>query len=736
MSATEKTAAALCRLLTKGDEADRCHALRALGALRHAGSVPALVERLYDSDPDVCIDAAGALGRISDPAAIPHLLELLHNHPEGEVRSCVIEALGCFTDPQVETALLNTAAQRPDNLICDDEWDDWWDMQLHAVTALGQGRSAKAVPVLRAILEDEESQGIETELLNSLARIGGEGVAVLKQRLLHGSTQERRRAATALGLAKDPEAHPLLGEALLDREAEVRSAAIQALAAAGACGYLKAILLSLRDPNATVRCAAVESCVRLAVLGEQESNLACHLLPLLDDSNTMVRSTTIDTLDTLDERQLAVCGTRERITLCLRDANEQVAAAACRFVAHHRVSEARIDLLQIANHRMASAYLRQQAIHALGRLHEPDRRTIDTLHRATRDREQSVQLEALGALTTLSTGATPQAEYALQAVLEAACRPSPPAPQTGHPATAAPPSRQPEPRPAPVSTLEAIGMAQTHNTAPPGTGNPEEICEHPEQKEQVEAPAAPRREQHDPAVPLRILAIRALADCDREEALTALIDALQDDSAAVRREAASSIGHIAARCPKYTALRQAVGPLLSQLELGEEEMRHTCARTLARLGSATALPHLDGALEDRSRQVRIEAIGGVVVLATAHGSTQQTIGGIIRRLQSRLDDSASGVRLAAARGLAELLPLAGANPPVRQVVERIIAAARIDHGSHARQMGRILREIDREAAAETLLRQLETMESSGERRFVIELLEELLAEEEAGEAPA
>ena len=742
MSARKNTAAALCRLLTTGDEADRCHALRALGAMRDSASIPALIERLYDADPDVCTDAAEALGRIGDPVAIPDLLELLHNHPDGEVRSSVVEALGNFSDPRVEAALLICAAQRPENLVCDDEWDDWWDMQLHAVTALGRMRSTKSIAVLRTILEDEESQGIEAELLTALARIGGDGLEVLEQRLLRGSPAERRRAATALGHAADRKAPALLGEALLDQEAEVRGAAIRALGAAGASGYLKVILISLKDPDAGVRSSAAETCGLLAAGSGHSSDLAEQLVPLLDDADPLVRSTTIRTLDMLHGEQLSSSGATARITLRLSDPEAAVAAAACRFVARHRVDAARRDLLQIAADEQGSAYLRQQAVHALGALEDTDQQVIDTLCRAIRDPEQPVRLEALGSLMNLAGTDTPLADSALQAVLDAARGVSP---GTAQPEPAA--QEQPEPGAAPHpargsanSTLEAIGMALA-DTAPgprqpqPDSEELDDIREHLDLAEKMEALTAPGRADSDPATGIRCLAIRVLARSDREEAFATLIDSLQDASPGLRREAAISIGRIAARCADPSRLQHATGPLLSQMEFGEESIRHACARSLARLGSTSALPHLLGALTDRSSQVRIEAVNGLVDLV-ANGAAAEAdapVTEIMQQLQERLGDPASGVRLAAAKGLASLLPVAGEELPARQVVERIVAAARIDHGSQARDMGRILREIDREAAVDTLLQQLDSMDTSSERRFVIELLEELLAVEEAGE---
>ncbi|HEX22321.1 MAG TPA: HEAT repeat domain-containing protein, partial [Chromatiales bacterium] len=98
---------ALRRLLSKGDELDRCCACRSLGVLGSRDAVQALVKHLRDDDIDVCIDAAESLGLLDDPTAVAPLIESLHNDSDGEIRVSVVEALGRLGGEQATSALLS-----------------------------------------------------------------------------------------------------------------------------------------------------------------------------------------------------------------------------------------------------------------------------------------------------------------------------------------------------------------------------------------------------------------------------------------------------------------------------------------------------------------------------------------------------------------------------------------------------------------------------------------------------
>ena len=177
MSYRKQVIKSLSELIAKGDEADRCYACRALGAIGGSGAIPVLTERLRDEDIDVCIDAAEALGHLREPAAVSALLESLVKNPNGEVMIAAVEALGEIGGAETVAPLMEVAARRPNNIIAygDESWDPWWDIQLQAVKALGRHRISEAVSILVGILNDEENQDIKSEILKALAEIGDGG---------------------------------------------------------------------------------------------------------------------------------------------------------------------------------------------------------------------------------------------------------------------------------------------------------------------------------------------------------------------------------------------------------------------------------------------------------------------------------------------------------------------------------------------------------------------------------
>ncbi len=765
MSAKKQTVTALCQLLSRGDEADRCYASRTLGVLQESAALPALTECLRDEDPDVCVDAAEALGRIGNPEAIPALLELLQNHPDGEVRTGAVEALGNISDHRVTAALITVAAKRPDNLAWDDEWDDWWDMQLHAVKALGRMRAIEAVSILQHILDDEESQGIDIEVLTALAHIGRKGLKVLEQRLISGTASERRRAATVLGRAGTDEAVTFLRHALLDKDTDVRSAAIKALGVANATSYLKVVLVSLKDPEPGIRTAAIETSALLASGASQDNDIADQLVPLLDDQNPLVRATTIKTLTALAADHPLAPEVAEQICLRLSDQEAAVTTAACQFLARCRTPHAKNDLLQIATNRQAGVYLRQQAIQALATTGDTGTKVFNALTCAIDDKEQLIRLESLTTLMKLATLDAPDADRALNIVINALCgqletgteigKDEPvesatiPVQQSRQPLDSPPENAVVDTGKQPASsTLEAISNSNTEmllreNT--PDTTDPDhqhktdipgkeltELQEYIDLAEKNIQPATSKKFAVTNDV--RLLSARVLATSSREEVITALIACLNSNEPELRREAAVSIGRIAAHSANTATLQNTLEPLLTQLELGDEKMRHACTRTLAKLGNTAAFPHLLDALDDKASQVRIEAVNGLVELSVSLGGNDHTEtaspANILERVQVCLSDSANGVRLATARGLATLLSQMDGKLFEKNIIKNIIAAAYVDNGSLAREMGRILKKINIEASTHTLLSQLETAQSSSERRFVIELLEEILVSEQ------
>jgi len=807
----------LCHLTTTGDEADRCHASRALGVLGDTSAIPALVQCLRDEDIDVSIDAAEALSRIGNPSAIPALLDSLTHDPNGEVKTAVVKALGKIGGTDVIVPLLEIAKSCPDNMDWDDteDWDAWWDMQLLAVEALGNMRVTEAIPVLASILEDEEGQAIESEVLTALALIGGAGNTVLMQRLTNGSPRERRRAATALGLSKSPEVHKAIAYAMTDREAEVRVAALRALGKLGASHYIDIMLRCLKDPKALVRRAAIEVTTDLSVNQDNIDIVREKLAPLLSDASPAVRAATLTALrSTIYGHRLPTpvdWSELEQIRHCLTDQDNTVVSAACTLLAHLGDHSVLTVLLQILSDQERDAALRSTVTTALGILGNTE--AIGILNWAIKDDAQPVRLAALNALMQLektresdlsqpSDADAPEGQdneqappttplsiiiSALKGKVEPA-KASTPAVEPDNASIPAPdnastPARksaqasiasdqveitpdvaQPmmdaeslatdglqstrdsdtlpieQQRPA-MSTLEAIALdnveaALLMNESFDAAKLPQNSEGFNAEIQEYRAIAQENIElgerlfvqkKVDVAADVRHLSARILGNSDHIDAVKALIEALNDDDPILRRFAAESLGHIARRSPETKGLANALGGLVILMNVGDNELRLACTRTLGVLGNRFALPILIGGLQDDDANVRTQTIQSLTALLPSKlnsvncevemASKEINTEAIIAQFVEMLHDISASVRKAAACALATLQHT--------EALDLIIDAAFMDGGATSRDMGKILRLLNIEQSGAKLLKSLESVPDSFHRRFVIEMLEEV-----------
>jgi HEAT repeat protein len=236
----------------------------------------------------------------------------------------------------------------------------------------------------------------------------------------------------------------------------------------------------------------------------------------------------------------------------------------------------------------------------------------------------------------------------------------------------------------------------------------------------------------DVATDVRHLSARILGNSDREETIKALIEVLNDDDPILRQEATISLGHIAQRSPASKELANAFGGLVTHLKMEEAEMRLACVRTLGYLGNKSAIPVLFDCLQDEEASVRSQAIRALITFIELDGNEVSAnskydgngteIGGVnknvmIAKFVELLQDVDLNVRKATAEALATLQYV--------EALDSIIEAAFADAGAVARDMGQALRRLDIEQSSTKLLKKLKEVSSSGYRRFVIEMLEEV-----------
>ncbi|MCU7835885.1 MAG: HEAT repeat domain-containing protein [gamma proteobacterium symbiont of Taylorina sp.] len=417
----------LLNYLENGDEVDRCYAAKTLGNLKVKAATSALLERIKDEDIDVCIDAVTALGKIKDFSAIPSLLESLEKDPDSDVKLAITESLVYFQSQDAIDVLLKLAEDRPEGMDFDqnDDWDSWWDLQEKAIFILGEMKIQKAVPILKDILEDEFSQDIESIVLKALAKIGGDADEYLINRLNNSDNtyaeKHQRRTATALGFSQSKETLQALGRALVSKSADTRENVIYALGQRKASQYIRAILLSLRDPNANVKSAALEVVQQLASETQIDQELDFNQIAAflhnnlqnkdLSDKDITLQTTVLSFFKEQEKIHPVIAKlSKENQSLIhqsLLSSNDNVLTQAAQLAGISRDPDNAEALFNLAFSESHSVWVKKEAILALGTIInniEPEHRkqALLDLRQLVHHEEQAVRFAALQSLLTLS----------------------------------------------------------------------------------------------------------------------------------------------------------------------------------------------------------------------------------------------------------------------------------------------------------------------------------------------
>jgi HEAT repeat protein len=280
-----------------------------LGELRARDAVSDLCAVIRDerTGSHLTVTCIVALGKISDPAAVPALVRAAR-HRDALVRTAALEALTTFGSPQVAEAALAAT---------DDFAPDVRDRAVRLLAARGDRRATsrllmlcdgplapavlrglariadeRALPLLRqlflattdrrvrvltgrAIVRSAQGQPqlplgdwMPLPQLRAAIWVHGEigsasSVRQLSRLLTHRDELVRARTATALGKVGDPAAAAGLKNALNDISPRVRASAATALGAVGGKQALGWLELLRDDPRPDVRMAATASLRRL-----------------------------------------------------------------------------------------------------------------------------------------------------------------------------------------------------------------------------------------------------------------------------------------------------------------------------------------------------------------------------------------------------------------------------------------------------------------------------------------
>lgn len=264
-------------LLGDRDPLTRAAAFRAIGWAQDRRLTPRCAEGLGDPDPIVACYAAKALGRIGDPGTTDRLVEVSRKTQWKQLWFFILEALGRLSHQPALDELLRLVQ------------DPKFPAQTDAATFLYEVGERRALPLFRRLL-DESLQGKHQAGVDDITAFAlgtmhdPDAVPVLLSALRKGQPGVRREAASALGKLNDPRAVDPLLEALSstpDRPLRIR--ALLALGRLGGVSAVKAVQQALRDRDAGVRWAAV-----VALEARRDATQAGALQPLLRDEQPFV----------------------------------------------------------------------------------------------------------------------------------------------------------------------------------------------------------------------------------------------------------------------------------------------------------------------------------------------------------------------------------------------------------------------------------------------------------------
>lgn len=247
----------------------RRQAAAALGRLADRAAVPALVAALADPDASVRREAASSLANLKDERAVAGLIKLLADG-DANVRFYAAYALGEIKDPRAAGALVRALG------------DPQWNVRDQAAWALRELHPPDLAPQLVAALQSPDADFPAVMWL--LRSVDPEHVLDAVAGLLTAAdTRTRLQAVRTLADSKDPGRLPPLLTALDDREPAVRLAAVRALVAAGD----EAARPALERRSAVEQDASVHTALQEAIIHLSPRR---HLVAWwsFDDGNTRV----------------------------------------------------------------------------------------------------------------------------------------------------------------------------------------------------------------------------------------------------------------------------------------------------------------------------------------------------------------------------------------------------------------------------------------------------------------
>lgn len=327
--------------LASGNDVIRTGAVRAAAALAIDDDRVrvALLEALLDEDPDVRTDAMDALVQCARPQDAETLRRSLLGDPVREVKHAAVRALTRLNDTASIPILRKLVTTRAEDDVAweddTDAWDDWLDVQIAVIDALGQMGAQGAIDDMLAARDDEEGQVLDGPVFAALAAMGDKGVVWLLAITQTEKGLGRKRALEVLAKVKSDVLGDFVEVLVSDRAADVRRLALPFLSAEDP----RIEALVLQDPDDGVRCEA---------LGMFASDRPDFAVKALSDKSELVQATALDHLlfPLEDDFQTALI---DNAIAWTQFAKEKLAVAAARILpklASGRAVEPLMDLVR------------------------------------------------------------------------------------------------------------------------------------------------------------------------------------------------------------------------------------------------------------------------------------------------------------------------------------------------------------------------------------------------------
>ncbi|MCP3672089.1 MAG: HEAT repeat domain-containing protein, partial [Gammaproteobacteria bacterium] len=686
----------------------------------------------WDTWWDVQREAVKGLGRCGDDRAVDTLLKIIDNEEQQDIETEILTALAQIKDRGIEVLITRLQNQ-----------DDWPKTRRRAAKVLGTTDSPDATHALGRALQDKSPE-VRAEAALALADQGAEQYLNAMILLTRDQDETVRKAVIkAVSIMIEASSHSeQLQKQLLpmfnDPSSEVRASLFNALTKTVVsqpltAESLKPVLASLNDSNFNTATAA---CTLLGSNGNPE--VVPELIRILRDRSkySMVRREAALAIGTIGQYDTEMV---DQLARAIGDKEQPVRLAAL------------------------SALI---AFATTGNRLKPDEDTTNPLDVVIAAVKGEIELASAedeateAAPEQQSAKKTPNPAEGTKPVVETIKIhvPPPPAPTNQETSIAEEPVpesiadtivlpdsparivQEGEVKPA-MSTLDAIAMENVEVALDLNTPEEEpeldiETQEYlkvvDENKEIMKRMRSNRTISVEEDV--RRLGARILAGITEKQAIEILIQALNDDSPVLRREAAESIAETALKTPQPDKLMDAVGIMITQLSIGDVDQRLICARALGNLGNRAAIAPLIAALQDQEPSVRLEIINALARLATDGANPTEADHMVVedippleiaRAIMESTSDKDIGVRITAAKGLARILSLEENETFTNEAVEKIIANIFKWSGEEARMIGSILRAFDLSMSTETLLSHMDQAPDSLKRSIAIEMLEEL-----------